>query len=112
MIEVADPLLQETDSNDEEIGPTTSTGSWKPQVHFVWNIILDGYFLNDPKSFSGATGQAPFQEVFRVVVDGQLSALPAETTLMLSPQSPSSPMLLRPKESTGASRSSRSLFPA
>ncbi|ORY24385.1 DNA polymerase phi-domain-containing protein [Naematelia encephala] len=65
-------VLKETDSDDEEVGSTSSTGSWKPQLHFVWSIIIDTYFPSS--SSSVPQGFAPFQEFFRVVVDESLFA--------------------------------------
>lgn len=61
---------QESDIEDEEEGvASSSTGSWKPQLHFVWNTILDSYFPSSGTS-SAKSGQAQFQDFFRVVVDG------------------------------------------
>lgn len=53
--------------DDEEDSGIASTGSWKPQPHFVWTNVLDRYF----SPTSSASAQAPFQDFFRVVVDGQ-----------------------------------------
>ena len=47
--------------------PTASAGTWKPQLHFVWDIILD-HLLPGPNSTTSPRGS--FQEFFRVVVDG------------------------------------------
>jgi hypothetical protein len=67
-------ILKENGGDDEEAGASSaSTGSWKPQLHFVWSIILESYF---PKGDAQSTGEkAPFQDFFRVVVDGQSHAL-------------------------------------
>ncbi|KAF5386843.1 hypothetical protein D9615_001886 [Tricholomella constricta] len=54
---------------DEENGkdvPKASTGNWKPQLHFVWDIILE-QLLPGPNSTQSARGS--FQEFFRMVVD-------------------------------------------
>lgn len=61
-----DLALQESNLENEE-GPKSSPGNWKPQVHFVWDVILD-QLLSSSKSAHPTT--APFQEFFRVVVDG------------------------------------------
>ena len=50
-------------------GGTGGTGSWRPQPHFVWDIIFDAYFPQT--SAPGLAGKVSFQEFFRVVVDGQ-----------------------------------------
>jgi DNA polymerase phi len=57
---------------DEEEGTklSTSTGSWKPQLHFVWNTIFDTYFPSSPSAVSEAN-RASFQDFFRTVVDGE-----------------------------------------
>ena len=55
------------EDEEEGISVAGSTGSWKPQLHFVWDIIFDEYF-SDKRS--DAAGRAPFQDFFRVVVDG------------------------------------------
>lgn len=69
---------QESDVEDDEETGTTSTGSWKPQLHFVWSTILDQYFSN--KTAPAVTGQAPFQDFFRIVVDGTPSVTSPELT--------------------------------
>ncbi|KAL7419801.1 DNA-directed DNA polymerase [Cryptotrichosporon argae] len=58
-------ILKESGSDDDD-GVDASTGSWKPQLHFVWNIILDAYFA---PAAGSALERAPFQDLFRVVVD-------------------------------------------
>jgi DNA polymerase phi len=55
--------------DDEEDSGIASTGAWKPQPHFVWNIILDKYFTSSSSSESAK--RAPFQDFFRVIVDGK-----------------------------------------
>ncbi|OXH24380.1 DNA polymerase phi subunit [Cryptococcus neoformans] len=61
-------ILKETTGDEEDGVSATITGSWKPQLHFVWNIILDRYFGSSALS----TTLAPFQDFFRVVVDESL----------------------------------------
>jgi DNA polymerase phi len=48
---------------------TLTTGSWKPQVHFIWDVILDTYFKN--VASSGLKDKASFQEFYRVTIDGE-----------------------------------------
>ncbi|KAF8212387.1 DNA polymerase phi-domain-containing protein [Mycena galopus ATCC 62051] len=61
-------ILKETATEaDTENGvPKSAAGSWKPQLHFVWGIILD-QLLPGPNSVVFTKGS--FQEFFRVVVD-------------------------------------------
>ncbi|KAF7363316.1 hypothetical protein MSAN_00987000 [Mycena sanguinolenta] len=64
-------ILKETATEaDAENGiPKSAAGSWKPQLHFVWSIILD-QLLPGPNSVVFTKGS--FQEFFRVVVDESL----------------------------------------
>ncbi|WVF67165.1 hypothetical protein IAT40_001911 [Kwoniella sp. CBS 6097] len=64
-------VLKEASAEDDEGVAASTSGSWKPQLHFVWNIILEHYF---PQSGSSSTSgsEAPFQDFFRVVVDESL----------------------------------------
>ncbi|TYJ59151.1 hypothetical protein B9479_000140 [Cryptococcus floricola] len=63
-------VLKETTGDEEDGVSASTTGSWKPQLHFVWNIILERYFPNSEPSTSEI--DAPFQDFFRVVVDESL----------------------------------------
>ncbi|KAK4686071.1 DNA polymerase phi, partial [Tremellales sp. Uapishka_1] len=65
-------ILKETDGDDDEAGSSHSTGSWKPQLHFVWTIILDSYFPHAGSASSANRDHAPFQDLFRVIVDESL----------------------------------------
>ncbi|KAJ7172623.1 DNA polymerase phi-domain-containing protein [Mycena filopes] len=64
-------ILKETATEaDAENGlPKSAAGSWKPQLHFVWGIILD-QLLPGPNAVVFTQGS--FQEFFRVVVDESL----------------------------------------
>lgn len=71
-------LLKETNESVEPAAPsgapvaqasTLTTGSWKPQVHFVWDIILDFYFKG---SSDGLKDKASFQEFYKITVDETL----------------------------------------
>jgi hypothetical protein len=94
--------------DDEEDSGIASTGAWKPQPHFVWNIILDKYFTSSSSSESAK--RAPFQDFFRVIVDGK-----SFTVAMYRPADPTQNRysLTRPprSESTGDFRSSSCLSP-
>jgi DNA polymerase phi len=79
-LHLADVLLcyrkQETNDPIDNSAPsgapvtqTLTTGSWKPQVHFIWDIIMDTYFAQDDKSAS-LKDKASFQEFYRITVDG------------------------------------------
>ncbi len=86
---------------------STSTGSWKPQLHFVWTIILDLYYPQQLERSGYPAGHAPFQDFFRVLVDGAPATFvnvirQAESR---SPQNPSSPIHRHPNANSGASKS-------
>lgn len=50
---------------DEEKGNAkNNTGFWKPQLHFVWDIIFDKLLQTEQNAGNG------FENFFRVVVDG------------------------------------------
>ncbi|GHJ85594.1 hypothetical protein NliqN6_1996 [Naganishia liquefaciens] len=51
-------------------GVNITTGSWKPQLHFVWEILLDAYFAQD--GFAAIAEKTPFQDFFKAVVDDTL----------------------------------------
>jgi DNA polymerase phi len=53
---------------DEENSSKTNGGPWKPQLHFVWDHLLDRLL---GKNGSGSSTQ----EFFRIVVDGSLSII-------------------------------------
>jgi DNA polymerase phi len=60
-------ILRDSQASEDDDAPSTSQGSWKPQLHFVWTQIFDA-LLED----SAVAGQASFQDFFRTVVDGEL----------------------------------------
>ncbi|KAG2041767.1 DNA polymerase phi-domain-containing protein [Suillus americanus] len=60
-------ILKETPGDDE--WQQSNTGTWKAQLHYVWNIIFDNFL---PESEPGRRRNASFQEFFRVVVDETL----------------------------------------
>ncbi|KAG1891307.1 DNA polymerase phi-domain-containing protein [Suillus subluteus] len=60
-------ILKETPGEDE--WQQSNTGTWKAQLHYVWNIIFDSFL---PESEPGRRRNALFQEFFRVVVDETL----------------------------------------
>ncbi|KAG1875007.1 DNA polymerase phi-domain-containing protein [Suillus tomentosus] len=60
-------ILKETPGDDE--WQQSNTGTWKAQLHYVWNIIFDGFL---PESEPERRRNALFQEFFRVVVDETL----------------------------------------
>ncbi|KAF7338414.1 hypothetical protein MVEN_02067200 [Mycena venus] len=64
-------ILKETatEGDAENAVPKSAAGSWKPQLHFVWGIILD-QLLPGPNTVVFTKGS--FQEFFRVVVDESL----------------------------------------
>lgn len=60
------------DEEDESEAPKTKSGAWKPQVHFVWNVLLDDLL---PKSDATTTTDGSFPEFFRILVDGTCGCL-------------------------------------
>ncbi|WVW80105.1 hypothetical protein I302_102078 [Kwoniella bestiolae CBS 10118] len=64
-------VLKEASAEDDESVAASTSGNWKPQLHFVWNIILEHYFPQSGRE-SPSNGEAPFQDFFRVVVDESL----------------------------------------
>jgi|ERR1700691_2370381 DNA polymerase phi len=93
------------DENEGPNGTKSALGNWKPQVHFVWGIILD-QLLSNPKSAN--LSRASFQEFFRLVVDGSLDEISSSIVLIYHDfQSPFS-HLHRPRNgNTGVSRFSK-----
>ncbi|KZT24137.1 hypothetical protein NEOLEDRAFT_1117111 [Neolentinus lepideus HHB14362 ss-1] len=66
-------ILQESASDEDgETGlKAAAAGAWKPQVHYVWDIILDALL---PAEASTKQPQGSLQEFFRIVVDDSLFA--------------------------------------
>lgn len=65
------PEIQESATDEDGLKDSTKApaGTWKPQLNFAWDIILD-------KMLPGLNAREPalgsFQDFFRVVVDGAL----------------------------------------
>ncbi|PSS32180.1 hypothetical protein PHLCEN_2v2053 [Hermanssonia centrifuga] len=57
------------DEEDEKEAPKSKSGSWKPQVHFVWDILLDEVLSEDD---SESSTRGSFPEFFRILVDESL----------------------------------------
>lgn len=57
-----------TDEDGEKDPSKAPSGSWKPELHFVWDIIFD-QLLPGP---NGKPSRGSFQEFYRVVVDESL----------------------------------------
>ena len=66
---------QESDADEDEESDLPKSGSWKPQVHFVWDMLLD-QVLPKPGVQGERAPKGTFPEFFRIVVDG-LSRPPA-----------------------------------
>ncbi|KAG6841689.1 hypothetical protein C0991_008327 [Blastosporella zonata] len=64
-------ILKESavEDSDAKDVPKTTTGNWKPQLHFVWDTLLE-QLLPGPNSSQSPRGS--FQEFFRIVVDESL----------------------------------------
>ncbi|KAI6103557.1 DNA polymerase phi-domain-containing protein [Pisolithus sp. B1] len=61
-------VLKESALDDEEAS-NPGSGSWKPQIHFVWDMLFDRLL---PTSDSKQAPQGSFGEFFRIVVDESL----------------------------------------
>ena len=81
------PSAQESDADEDEESDVPKAGSWKPQVHFVWDMLLD-QVLPKPGVQGERAPKGTFPEFFRIVVDG-LSPFRA------TPQLPSRAIVLR-----------------
>ncbi|KAH9842530.1 DNA polymerase phi-domain-containing protein [Rhodofomes roseus] len=62
-------ILRESNVDDDEESDVPKSGAWKPQVHFVWDMLLDR--LLSPPAQKGSN-TAPFPDFFRIVVDESL----------------------------------------
>ncbi|KAK7054956.1 DNA-directed DNA polymerase [Paramarasmius palmivorus] len=68
-------ILKETAVDDHSGDQAKATaGSWKPQLHHVWNMILDTLL---PPLDGEAQKKSNFPEFFRVVVDGMYIQTPS-----------------------------------
>lgn len=112
-------LLVEDD--DEDSTSKGKNGLWKPQVHFVWDLLLDEVL----SPAGGDTTHTSFPEFFRILVDGTfffrqhssclrylvvLALLLTTKTIMIL-QNPSFPPRPRLNGSIGDSKSSRRRYP-
>ena len=61
--------LQESSVDDDEESDLPKTGSYKPQVHFVWDMLLDAVLATAVHE-----SKSSFPEFFRIVVDGSFIA--------------------------------------
>ncbi|KAF8894690.1 hypothetical protein BD779DRAFT_1609359 [Infundibulicybe gibba] len=63
-------ILKESSTNDEEKDVRkAANGSWRPQLHFVWDMLLD-QLLPGPNTPHTPTGN--FQDFFQIVIDESL----------------------------------------
>ncbi|KAG6845192.1 hypothetical protein H0H87_012749 [Tephrocybe sp. NHM501043] len=64
-------ILKESavEDSDAKDTPKTTTGNWKPQLHFVWDTLLE-QLIPGPNASQSPRGS--FQEFFRIVVDESL----------------------------------------
>ncbi|KAH9926111.1 DNA polymerase phi-domain-containing protein [Fomitopsis serialis] len=63
-------ILKESSVDDDEESDVPKSGAWKPQVHFVWDMLLDRV-LSPPTTQKGSN-TAVFPDFFRIVVDESL----------------------------------------
>ncbi|KIJ37708.1 hypothetical protein M422DRAFT_259809, partial [Sphaerobolus stellatus SS14] len=68
-------ILREADIEEPDATASKPKGvaPWKPQLHFVWSLILDLYFPPEGTALK-LTHKAPFAEFFRIAVDDSLLA--------------------------------------
>ncbi|RDX52694.1 hypothetical protein OH76DRAFT_1399938 [Lentinus brumalis] len=66
-------ILKESDADEDEESDLPKAGSWKPQVHFVWDMLLD-QVLPKTGAQSERAPKGSFPEFFRIVVDESLFA--------------------------------------
>ncbi|EJF62593.1 hypothetical protein DICSQDRAFT_135562 [Dichomitus squalens LYAD-421 SS1] len=69
-------ILKESDADEDKESDLPKSGSWKPQLHFVWDTLLD-QVLPQPPNAKGTVERSPkglFPEFFRIVVDESLFA--------------------------------------
>ncbi|KAG5652336.1 hypothetical protein H0H81_005357 [Sphagnurus paluster] len=64
-------ILKEStiDDEDDQNIPKASASNWKPQLHFVWDVILE-QLLPGPNAAKARQGS--FQDFFKIVVDESL----------------------------------------
>ena len=58
------------DDDDADVSKA-KTSAWKPQVHFVWDMLLDEVLSSD----AAQSSEKSFPEFFRILVDGQCALL-------------------------------------
>ncbi|GLB35405.1 putative DNA polymerase phi [Lyophyllum shimeji] len=73
---VARILKESAVEEDDTRGPKTSTGNWKPKLHFAWDVILE-QLLPGPNSTQPPRGS--FQDFFKIAVDESLFSSTAST---------------------------------
>ncbi|KZV92838.1 hypothetical protein EXIGLDRAFT_613837 [Exidia glandulosa HHB12029] len=57
------------DQDSEAKQNSAGAGGWKPQIHFVWDVILDTFYPPPSSSSSSDAALASIQDFFRIVVD-------------------------------------------
>ncbi|KAI0781313.1 DNA polymerase phi-domain-containing protein [Trametes elegans] len=64
-------ILKESDADEDQETDIPKSGSWKPQLHFVWDLLLDQVL---PKADGTRASKGSFPEFFRILVDESLFA--------------------------------------
>lgn len=62
-------VLKESSVDKDDANPKAPTRSWNPQLHFVWDIILDQLI---PSHDAAKQPKGSFQEFYRLIVDESL----------------------------------------
>ena len=57
--------MDDEDDEDADADVKSKSGSWKPQVHFVWDALLSDVLTESSKG--------SFPELFRILVDGKVT---------------------------------------
>ncbi|EPQ32359.1 uncharacterized protein PFL1_00555 [Pseudozyma flocculosa PF-1] len=70
-------ILRDASASESNEAATGSRPGFRPQLHFVWDVILDSYF--GPARSDSSSPVVPFPEFFRVVVDESLFAASGST---------------------------------
>lgn len=69
------------EDDDEEGTSKGKNGLWKPQVHFVWDLLLDEVLSSEASASTATAGHASFPEFFRILVDGVFLLSPSRCYL-------------------------------
>lgn len=74
---LAKALKESSDPGDSKDGKEAKpTGTWNPQLHFVWDLVLNRYIeIDDTHKGSSAEDRKEFENFWKVAVDGMCLTL-------------------------------------